>query len=202
MGNFSIPGEDKRMTSRFCRIHSVSRGIDNFDSSQVRPAKDGTKMGGRRETGIFKSPFFKGRFAKSTLPFYCNFLSLPHWKLPTFLWGARHPTSLETLSDPWSDLRQRGVLSVSIIVCYQHLNIYGSRLCCKYPEINSTNHWTLDARYFSFATSIAFAQYYVIERASVLQYKIIELSRKWFFHTWRANRVSPLDNFWKNYNKC
>lgn len=80
------------MTFRFCRIHSVSRGIDNFDSSQVWRVKDGTKRGESRETGIFKSPFFKGRFAKSTLPFYCNFLSLPHWKLPAFLWGVRHPT--------------------------------------------------------------------------------------------------------------
>lgn len=129
MGNLQIPGEDKKMTSRSCRIHSVSRGIDNFDSSQVRRIKDGTKRGVGGKPVFLNHPFLKGdslnRLCRSTVISYPSRIESSRFSYGVFATPLRSKLS----STPGSDLSQRGVLSVSIIVCYQHLNIYGSRLC-------------------------------------------------------------------------
>lgn len=81
---------------------------------------------GEKKAGIFKSLFLKGgslnRLCRSTVISYPSRIESSQLS-----YGVHHPTSLEILFDPRSDPSQREVLSVSIIVCYQHLNIYGSR---------------------------------------------------------------------------
>lgn len=79
---------------------------------------------GEKKAGIFKSPFLKGGSLNRL--YYSTVISYPsRIESSQFSYGIHHPTSLEILFDSWFNLSQREVLSVSIIVCYQHLNIYG-----------------------------------------------------------------------------
>lgn len=81
---------------------------------------------GEKKADIFKSLFSKGdslnRLCRSTVISYPSRIESSQLS-----YGVHRPTSFEILFDLWPDLCQREVLSVSIIVCYQHLNIYGSR---------------------------------------------------------------------------